>query len=39
VVIAISPSMQQRLHAMGVRDARCVPLGVDLDTFHPSRRD
>jgi alpha-1,6-mannosyltransferase len=39
VVIAISPVVQQRLHAMGVRDARCIPLGVDLDTFHPSRRD
>lgn len=38
-VIAISPVMRDRLQAMGVPHARCVPLGVDLDTFRPSRRD
>jgi alpha-1,6-mannosyltransferase len=39
VVIAISPAMRDRLHSLGVAHAQCVQLGVDLDTFHPSRRD
>jgi alpha-1,6-mannosyltransferase len=39
VAIAISPVVQQRLHAMGVDDARCIPLGVDLATFQPSASD
>jgi alpha-1,6-mannosyltransferase len=39
VAVAISPVMQRRLLDMGVDRARCVPLGVDLDTFHPARRD
>jgi alpha-1,6-mannosyltransferase len=38
VTIAISPVMRERLHDMGVRQALYVPLGVDLDTFSPSRR-
>jgi alpha-1,6-mannosyltransferase len=37
--IAISPIMRDRLVAMGVAGARCVPLGVDVDTFRPDRRD
>lgn len=38
VVIAISPVMRERLHDMGITQALFVPLGVDLDTFSPSRR-
>jgi alpha-1,6-mannosyltransferase len=38
VVVAISPAIRDRLHALGVTGARCVPLGVDLDTFRPARR-
>ncbi|HEX2166606.1 MAG TPA: glycosyltransferase, partial [Longimicrobiales bacterium] len=36
VTVAISPVMRGRLHAMGVGQALCVPLGVDLDTFSPT---
>jgi alpha-1,6-mannosyltransferase len=39
VAIGISPVMTRRLKDMGVAAAQCVPLGVELDTFHPSRRD
>jgi alpha-1,6-mannosyltransferase len=38
VVVGISPVMRQRLVDLGVTDAQCVPLGVDLDTFRPDRR-
>jgi alpha-1,6-mannosyltransferase len=38
-VVAISPVMRDRLHTLGVEHARFVPLGVDLDTFQPARRD
>ncbi|MBR9990681.1 MAG: glycosyltransferase [Gemmatimonadetes bacterium] len=38
VVIAISPVMRDRLLEMGVSQALCVPLGVDLATFTPERR-
>jgi alpha-1,6-mannosyltransferase len=38
VAVAISPVMRDRLVSMGVRAAHCVPLGVDLATFHPARR-
>lgn len=37
--VAISPVLAQRLRAMGVRNVQCVLLGVDLETFHPARRD
>jgi alpha-1,6-mannosyltransferase len=37
-VVAISPAMRDRLHAIGVAAAVCVPLGVDLETFSPARR-
>lgn len=37
--LAISPALAQRLTEMGVRNVECVPLGVDLEVFHPSRRD
>ncbi|HEX6307048.1 MAG TPA: glycosyltransferase [Longimicrobiales bacterium] len=36
--IAISPSMRDRLHAMGVGNALYLPLGVDTCTFTPDRR-
>lgn len=38
VVVAISPVMRDRLHDMGLPQALYVPLGVDLDTFSPTRR-
>jgi alpha-1,6-mannosyltransferase len=38
VVVAISRVTRDRLHELGVTEARCVPLGVDLDTFQPARR-
>lgn len=38
VLIAISPVMRERLHEMGLTQALCVPLGVDLETFSPARR-
>lgn len=38
VVVGISPVIRDRLVGLGVQQAQCVPLGVDLDTFHPSRR-
>lgn len=37
--VAISPALAERLREMGVPGVRCVPLGVDLDVFSPSRRD
>jgi alpha-1,6-mannosyltransferase len=37
--LAISPSLQERLERIGVRNVEYIPLGVDLDTFHPDRRD
>jgi len=39
VVIAPSEHMRRRLAEWGVRDARVGPLGVDLETFSPARRD
>jgi alpha-1,6-mannosyltransferase len=39
VAIGISPVMADRLRGLGVHDVHCVPLGVDLEVFHPSRRD
>jgi alpha-1,6-mannosyltransferase len=38
VVVGISPVIRERLVGLGVVHAECVPLGVDLETFHPSRR-
>jgi len=38
-VVATTPEMAARLGEIGVRGVELVPLGVDLDTFHPSRRD
>jgi alpha-1,6-mannosyltransferase len=35
--LAISPAFVEQLQNMGVRNARLIPLGVDLDTFHPRR--
>lgn len=37
--VAISPAQAARLEEMGVSNVECIPLGVDLETFHPSRRD
>jgi len=39
VVVGISPAMVQRLGDIGVPGAHFIPLGVDLDTFSPTRRD
>lgn len=38
-VVAPSAHMAQRLAEAGVRDVAVQPLGVDLETFHPSRAD
>jgi alpha-1,6-mannosyltransferase len=38
VVIGISPVIRDRLVDLGVTHAVCVPLGVDLETFHPRQR-
>jgi alpha-1,6-mannosyltransferase len=37
--VAISPALADRLQALRVPDVHCVPLGVDLNVFSPSRRD
>jgi alpha-1,6-mannosyltransferase len=36
--IAPSETVVRELRSAGVENAVCVPLGVDLDRFHPSRR-
>ena len=36
--IAPSETVVQQLHTAGVENVVCVPLGVDLDRFNPSRR-
>lgn len=38
IVFAPSPAQAERLQAYGVEAAEIVPLGVDLDLFHPNRR-
>ena len=37
--VAISPALATRLRGLGVPRVECIPLGVDLEVFHPSRRD
>lgn len=36
--LAASPERAARLHEYGVEGVRVVPLGVDLERFHPARR-
>lgn len=38
-VLAPSRVMADKLRRLGVRDVHVQPLGVDLTTFHPSKRD
>jgi alpha-1,6-mannosyltransferase len=38
MVLAPSRYMCDYLHSIGVKHATCQPLGVDVETFHPSRR-
>jgi alpha-1,6-mannosyltransferase len=38
IVFAPSPAQAERLRGYGVDASEVVPLGVDLDLFHPSRR-
>ena len=38
-VLAPSQAMARKLSALGVRNVFVQPLGVDLETFHPNRRD
>ena len=38
VMFAASAMQAQRLASYGVQDVQRVPLGVDLETFHPQRR-
>jgi len=37
--IAATPSAQRALERLGVERVHLIPLGVDLETFHPDRRD
>lgn len=37
--VTSSPAMQARLRRIGVRDRHLIPLGVDMETFDPKRRD
>ncbi len=37
--IAISPGMVEKLSDIGVREVVRVPLGVELEVFHPAKRD
>ena len=37
--IAATPSAQRALEGLGVKNLHLIPLGVDLDTFSPARRD
>lgn len=39
VVVTVSPALRDRLQTLGVPHAQYLPLGVDVDTFHPVRRD
>jgi alpha-1,6-mannosyltransferase len=36
--ITASPALKEKLAATGVHGAHCIPLGADLETFHPRRR-
>jgi len=38
LMLASTPGQVQRLAAYGASDAQLVPLGVDLEAFHPQRR-
>lgn len=38
-VLAPSEVMARKLEALGIRELYVQPLGVDLETFHPRRRD
>jgi len=38
-VYALEPKMAQHLSGLGVADVDVLPLGTDIDTFHPSKRD
>ena len=37
--VTSSPELERRLGAMDIQGVRRIPLGVDLVTFHPNRRD
>ena len=37
-VVTASPALREKLDALSVPGAHVIPLGVDLDTFHPARR-
>src|ERR1700704_1650113 len=39
LTIILNPGMTDRVRRLGVHRVRCLPCGVDADTFHPSRRD
>ncbi len=38
LLFAATPPQRDRLHSYGVEGAHLVPLGVDLDVFHPKHR-
>jgi alpha-1,6-mannosyltransferase len=39
LTIALNDNMSDRIARLGVRRVRCIPCGVDPETFHPGRRD
>ena len=39
LTIILNPRMMDRVSRLGVQRVRCLPCGVDVETFRPSRRD